>query len=121
MTREELVRLDVLMTIADDYEEPVHVWQCVTEDLGPCGFRVAPEEAQQALIELTESGLAKAYHLSGRAPFAEELQGIPPFDGSHDYYFLITEDGLQALAVWRKDWPLDDEGDFISGWAGVGG
>jgi hypothetical protein len=98
MTREELVRLAVLMTIADDYEQPVHVYQCVAGDLGPCGLWVAPEETQTALIEITESGLAKAYRLS---PPAEELQGVPPFDGSHDYYFLITEDGLRSLAIGR--------------------
>ena len=107
------------MNIADLYEEPVHVYDCVAEDLGLCGFAVAPEETQDALIKLTESGLAKAYRLSAREPFAEELQGLPPFDGSYDYYFLITEDGLRILAEWRKDWPFDDEGELIPGWPGL--
>ena len=89
------------------------------EDLTPCGPAIAPEETQRALSELTESGLAKAYRLSGREPFAEELQGLPPFDGSYDYYFYITEEGLRTLAVWRKDWHLDDEGEPIPGWAGL--
>lgn len=118
MTREELVRLAVLMSIADDYEEPVHVYLGVAEDLGPCGLWVAPEETQQALTELTQSGLAKAYKLS---PPQQELDGVPPFDGSYDYYFWITEDGLRSLAIGRArdDWPLDDEGELIPGWPGV--
>jgi hypothetical protein len=123
MTREELVRLAVLMNIADDYEEPVHIYQCVAEGLGPCGLTVAPEETQEALIDLTGSGLAKAYRLSGREPFAEELPGLPPFDGSHDYYFWITEDGLRSFAISRalEDWPLDDEHAVKRGWAGLSG
>lgn len=126
MTREELVRLAVLMNIADACEEPVHVYQCVAADLGPCGLWVAPEETQQALTELIESGLAKAYRMSGafsREPYAEELQGLPPFDGSYDYTFWITEDGLRSLAAGRArdDWPLDDCHDVIPGWPGVSG
>jgi hypothetical protein len=120
MTRQELVRLAVLMNIADACEEPVHVYQRVAEDLEPCGLWVAPEETQGALIELIESGLAKAYRMSAE-PFPEELQGVPPFDGSHDYYFWITEDGLRSLASGRArdDWPLDDLHDVIPGWPGV--
>lgn len=117
MTRQELIRLSVLMNIADDYEDPVHVYECVADDFDQCGLAVAPAETQQALIELTQSGLAKAYRLSVHEPFAEELDGLPPFDGSHDYYFLITEDGLKTLAVWH--WPFDDEGKPIPGWAGL--
>lgn len=124
MTREELVRLAVLMNIADACEEPVCIYQRVAGDLGPCGLWVAPEETQDALIKLTESGLAKAYRMSGaftREPFAEELQGLPPFDGSFDYTFWITGDGLRSLAAGRerKDWPLDDCCEVIPGWPGV--
>jgi hypothetical protein len=124
MTREELVRLAVLMNIADACEEPVRVYQRVAGDLGPCGLWVAPEETQDALIKLTESGLAKAYRMSGaysREPSAAELQGVPPFDGSYNYYFYITEDGLRSLAIGRarEDWPLDDECELIPGWPGV--
>ena len=92
MTRNELVRLAVLMNIADDYEEPVHVYQCVVADLGPCGLWVAPEETQQALTELTQSGLAKAYKLS---PPQEEFDGVPPFDGSSDYFFGSRRTGSE--------------------------
>jgi hypothetical protein len=121
MTREELVRLAVLMNIADDYEEPVYIYECVLEDLEPCGLTVAPEETQRALIELTESGLARAYRLSSREPFVEELQDLPPFDGSYDYYFWITEEGLRSLTAGRAliDWPLDDEHELIPGWPGL--
>jgi hypothetical protein len=117
MTREELLRLSVLMSIADDYEEPVHVYGCVEGDFGLCGLPVSPGDTQKALIELTESGLAKAYYL-GPGP-VKELEGIPPFDGSGSYYFLITDDGRRSLAEWRKDWPFDDEGELIPGWAGL--
>jgi hypothetical protein len=115
MTREELVRLAVLMSIADGGWEPVHVYHLVAEALGPCGLWVAPEETQEALIELTKSGLAKAYFRGN------EFEGLPPFDGSYDYYFWITEEGLRSLAIGRarEDWPLDDLHDVIRGWPGV--
>jgi hypothetical protein len=118
MTREELVRLTVLMHIADACEEPVHVYQSGAACLGPCGLWVAPEEIQQALTELTQAGLAKAYKLS---PPQKELDDVPPFDDSSDYYFWITEDGLLNLTAGRarEDWPLDDLHDVIPGWLGV--
>ncbi len=68
------------------------MYECVAEELGLCGLAVVPEETQKALVELMESGLAKAYRLSSREPFAQELKGLPPFDGSRDYYFWITEE-----------------------------
>jgi DNA-binding PadR family transcriptional regulator len=118
MKRYEFVRLAVLMSIADDYEEPLHILECVSYDSELCGFAVAAEETQRALTDLTESGLAKAYKLS---PPQEELDGVPPFDGSREYYFLITEEGLRTLEVWRKEWPFDDEGELIPGWPGLSG
>jgi hypothetical protein len=112
------------MNISDACEEPVYIYQRVAGDLGPCGLWVAPEETQDALIKLTKSGLARAYRMSGafsREPYAEELHDFPPFDGSHDYYFWITEDGLRSLEAGRArdDWPLDDCHDVIPGWPGV--
>lgn len=116
MTRLELVRLSALMSIADDYEEPVHVHACVVADLDVCGLKVVPAESQDALAELTLLGLAKAYKLS---PPQKEIDGVPPFDGSGEYYFYITDEGLAALSDWRKDWPFDGEGELIPGWAGL--
>lgn len=51
----------------------------------------------------------------------KSCKGVPPFDGSYDYYFYITRDGLRSLNVGRarEDWPLDDEHDVIPGWPGL--
>src|SRR5580658_9829593 len=103
MNRVVLIRLGVLLEISDDYEEPTHVHGRLTERLGICNVLVAPEDVQRSLIELVEGGLAKAYWLG--ADSDEEVQGLPPLDHFQDYYFLITDEGLSTLVVWRKDWP----------------
>jgi hypothetical protein len=116
MNREQLVQLAVLMNIADDYEELAHIHGRVSEDLEICGVAIAQEETRRALTGLVESGLAKAWWLCGPGP-AEAIEGLPAPVRFQDYYFWITDGGKQALASWRLEWPLDDEGELMPGWS----
>jgi hypothetical protein len=116
MNHKELVDLAALLEISDDYEEPVHIHHRVAKRLGICGVVVAPDEIRGALIDLLGSGLAKAYWLGGPGP-VEELSGLPALDRFQDYYFWITDEGKRALAVRRRQWPLDEEDEILPGWS----
>lgn len=117
MKRYELIRLLVLVDISDDYEEPAHIYQNIAERAGILGITVRPQDVDGALADLTESGLAKAYKLSTRAP-ATEIQGVPPLGRFQDYYFWITEKGKAVVDSTRDEqYPFDDEGGILPGWS----
>jgi hypothetical protein len=117
MKRRELVRFFVLMEIAEDYEEPQHIEHNVAERAKICGIPFNPEDVRTSLVELVESGLAKAYKLSTREPFVERIEGLPAPDAFEEYYFWITPYGKDSLACWRHEWPFDDEGEVLPGWS----
>ena len=116
MLRKEIVRLGVLREIADDYEEPVHIYDHLAEQLGACQVGVKPEDIKKSLIELVELGLAKGYWLHGPRP-VKEVEGVPPLDSFQNNYFWITDEGCRALNEWRHEWPFDDEDRLIEGWS----
>ena len=113
MSRDELVRYMVLDWMADDYENvdqiifPTVAKVCAEE----YGLTIERPEVVSALAGLIADGLAKAYLLSGREPFATELQGMPSLDVvEEDFktYFYPTKKGIdiiQALDDWP--WPYD--------------
>ena len=124
MNRQELVRFFVLREVSDDYEEPKHIGANVASRAGICGLAVSAEDIREGLIALVQSGLAKAYLLSGREPFVTEIEGLPPSDSFlpssndfPDYYFLITDKGREALSAWADQWPLDEEDELLPGWS----
>jgi len=117
MNRSDLIRLAVLLEISDDYEEPVHVHHNVSERLKVCGIATEPEDVHRALTDLVQSGLARAYWL-GPGP-EQEVHGLPPPDRFEKYYFLITDEGHRTLAIWRKEWPLDDEDELLPTWSPI--
>ena len=112
MYRIEVVRTLVLAEISDDFEEPEHVNENITEIARLCGLSVERSEVLSMLRDLVESGYAKAYLLSMKGP-AVEVEGPLPQDGTPDLYFLITDEGLKALAAWRRGWHLSDEGILL--------
>jgi hypothetical protein len=70
----------------------------------------------EALASLIEDGLAKAYRLSSKDPFATELQGMPPTEVIEEYfktYFLITKKGMDLHLSDDTWWPFDDEGNLV--------
>jgi hypothetical protein len=116
MERKNLFRLAVLLEISDDYEEPTHIYRMVAQRLGICEIVVNPEEVQASLIGLVELGLARAHRITGIGP-VEDIQGVPAIHHLQDLYFWITDEGRAALAVWRHEWPLDDEDELLPGWS----
>jgi hypothetical protein len=114
MNRTELVRLGVLLEISDDYEEPQHIHDRLVDRLGVCKVAVTLEDIRRSLIDLVESGFAKAYRLGPGDGY--EVQGLPPLDRFQDHYFRITDEGKRILANWRTEWPLDEEDELLPGW-----
>jgi hypothetical protein len=115
MTHHDLVHQFVLAEISDDYEEPEHITENVLERARICGMLLEPQDVCKTLIDLTESGLAKAYSLSVHPP--AEVRGAPPMDQLQDYYFLITPKGEKILLSKRDQWPLDEEDCLRPGWS----
>src|ERR1700728_3804704 len=111
MKRKDLIRLVTLLEIADNFVEPAHVYDRVAGRLGVFKIAVSPEETRASLIELIESSFAKAYWL-GPGP-QREVDGVPPLDDFQEYYFHITEEGVEMIPIWRKRWPFDDVGDLL--------
>jgi hypothetical protein len=113
----ELTRQIVLGAIADDYEEPNHIYQDVEARATTCGIPITVGSVQRILLELVEQGLAKAYILSPFEPVVE-LDGAPRIETIANHYFWITPYGLTVFRTARdsNDWPFDEEGDLKVGW-----
>jgi hypothetical protein len=111
MDRSELIRRFVLNQISDDYENVDQtIFPDVAEDGAKCGLKIERAEIVYALAELVEDGLAKAYLLSGTAPFCTELQGMPPLDVVEEYfttYFYITKKGMDLHLSDDTWWPFE--------------
>ena len=93
MNRSEVIRRMVLNAISDDYENVDQViLRDVAQDGAKLGFTIERSDIVDALTELIENGLAKAYLLSSTDP-AQELKGMPPLDvveADFKTYFYIT-------------------------------
>ena len=120
MNRQELVRRLVLNSISDNFENVDQViLRDVAQDGAKCGLTIERSEVVHVLAGLVEDGLAKAYLLSGRDPFSNELQGMPALDlVEKDFrtYFYITKKGMDLHFHDDICWPLDDEGNLKPDW-----
>jgi hypothetical protein len=104
MERLELIRLLVLRSVSDDFE---NVDQTILRDAAREGARfgltVERCDVVDALKTLLEDGLAKAYLLTptmGPDPFAGEIPGMPSLDVIEEYFetfFYITKKGIAYL------------------------
>jgi hypothetical protein len=112
MKRSELIRRMVLNAICDDYENVDQViLRDVAKDGAKLGFTIERSDIVNALYELIENGLAKAYLLSSTDP-TQELQGMPPVDVvEEDFktYFYITKKGMDLHLSDDTWWPFGDE------------
>jgi hypothetical protein len=73
----------------------------VVERGANCGLAIDRADVVDMLAELVRDGMAKAYLLSGTAPFFTELQCMPPLDpieSDFKTYFYITDKGRDVLA-----------------------
>jgi hypothetical protein len=112
MSPTELIRLLVLRSISDDYE---NVDQIILRDVADWGARygmsIERPDIALALAWLIEDGLAKAYLLSPFKP-ATELQGMPAIDHieeDFETYFYITKKGAEFLRSHSPVWLFDDD------------
>ncbi len=110
----------VLDAMCDDYENIDQIiLPEVARDCARLGFSVGRTEIVKAVGELIQSGLVKAYLLSGTEPFATELEGMPPVDVVEEYiktYFYITKKGLDSHLSGDTWWPFDDDDNVLPNW-----
>jgi hypothetical protein len=120
MNWSELIRLMVLNSICDDYENVDQIiLPEVAKDCAKLGFAVERSEIVKALGELIEDGMARGYLLSPREPCCTELQGMPPLDIVEEYfktYFYITKKGMDFHLSDDTWWPFDDDGEPRPDW-----
>ena len=113
MDRNELIQWMVLDEICDDYENVDQIiLPTVARDCAKLGFVVERSHVVNALRELIEGGLARAYLLSGIRP--EELPGMPSLDVvEEDFktYFYVTPKGQELHLSDDSWWPFDDDGN----------
>ncbi|HWB85275.1 MAG TPA: hypothetical protein VG675_14120 [Bryobacteraceae bacterium] len=114
MERSEVIRRMVLNEISDDYENVDQViLPNVARECANLGIIVERSQVVEALAELVESGLAKAYRLSCIEP-AEELRDMPPVDVVEEHfktYFYISEKGLEVHLSDDASPPFDEDGN----------
>ena len=113
MERSELVRRLILNEIGDDYENVDQIILPQVAKIGErCGLTIMRPEVVQALTELVEGGLAKAYLLSPWPGESRELEGMPPGDAveeDFETYFLSTREGMELHLSDDSWWPLGDD------------
>jgi hypothetical protein len=116
MTRKEFVRRFVLMEIADDYENLEHTCSVVARDSARCGLAISQAEIVEALADLIDAGLARAYRLSGAE--VRVFHGVPTLQEAENFYthFWATQTGRELMTVDREWWPFDDLGELRSDW-----
>jgi hypothetical protein len=111
----QLIQRLVLNSICDDFENVDQIILVdVTREGSGFGLAIKRSDIVDALKELIENGLAKAYLLSGtsRDPFAGELPGMPPLDiVEEDFqtYFYITKAGMDFHRADDTWWRLDGD------------
>lgn len=117
LNRREFIQLFVLMQIADDYENAEHLWSVVERDSSKCGFQISKSEVTGGLAALIDSGLARAYRLSGTGA-VQALDGVPQLEDVEDFnmYFYATPKGKALVSFNRDWWPFDDLGNVRNDW-----
>jgi len=106
MTRAELIRMFVLNSFCDDYEDIEQIMEH-TGEVGPkCGLTISREDIIQALRELIDLRYARAWDLTQpkREP-TKEYQGMPTPEeiGPLDPWFFRTSEGLSSSTPLSTD------------------
>jgi hypothetical protein len=120
MTRAELIRLFVLNSCCDDYEDIVQITKH-TDEVGPkCGMTVSEEDIIQALGELMELGYVRAWNLTPppRPEPIKEYRGMPSPEeiAAFDPWFFRTEGGLAVFKPLSSDWLFDETNNLREVW-----
>jgi hypothetical protein len=116
--RADLVRMFVLNSISDDYEEIGQITKDVSRDANNCGMVIESIEIVTALRELFDSGLAKAYRLYATSRPPEELAAMPTPDEmkNRGAYFWITGEGMKVQLRDDSSWPFEEIGVVRKDW-----
>ena len=94
-TRAQALRIYVMSSIADDYEDFEQVSKTLEKWSEEDGFQFGHDEMLHAIAELIGDGHAQAYVLSEHPPHvlvADYSEGR-----AHDLWFMLTAAGKQAL------------------------
>jgi len=113
--REELVRMFVLDTVADDYEDFPRVVVTVGALGRRCGLTIGGPEVLAALEELVRVGWVTAWRLSPTRP-AEVVPGVPERTEMDECYFLVSEAGARRQAEEFAGWPFAEDGGLRADW-----
>lgn len=120
MDQREFIRLFVLNTICDDYENIDQIiLPNALRDGARCGVAIDRGEVVEALAYLIENGFAKAYNLR-REPGSCELQGmrdVSEIEDDFETYFYITAKGLEFYRSNDGWWPFDEEDNLLPAWS----
>jgi hypothetical protein len=117
MCRSDLLEMFVLNEIGDNYEDLAYIENYVGLNAGDCGMSFSLPEITQALFEIIRKGWASAFRLSGKAPYAVELDGAPAAEDVANFYYTATTAGLAILAGDIPGWPFDDSGKLLPNWS----
>jgi hypothetical protein len=115
MTRVELIRMFVLDSMCDDFEDIERITDWTIEWGSKCGLMVSHDDIIQALHELIELGYTKAYDLERWAdpPTTEsQREEITPLNPR----FARTEEGLAFQKANSTNRPLDEDHNFRESW-----
>ena len=94
-TRENALKIFVMSSIADDYEDLAMVEQTTIDWAKEDGWQFTREEILLELAELIRKGHAQAYLLSSRPPHVV-IAAYAPQHVDH-LWFYLTPKGIEAL------------------------
>ena len=103
MSREELLRLFVLDSMADDYEAVPEIMRGVGALAAECGIEISRDEVVTSLRALIEAGLVRAWSVGHRNQLREEAF-VPPVAEADRYYYLPTEAGRDIHTEFAALW-----------------
>jgi hypothetical protein len=118
-TRNELIQMLTLNSMADDYESFDHLCEWAVKSGAQCGLTIERSEVLNALLNLIETRLAQAYRFSRPTNSFIEIQGTPPLEEISNpwyRYFWITRNGVEVLSAKDEGWPFDDECELRKDW-----
>ncbi len=118
MTRAELIRLFVLDSFCDDYEDIEQITKSIDRNSHDCGMTISHDEIIQALRELVEIGYAKAWDFDPRErekpeqyaglPSTEEIAAGACFKGTPEGLEFYKSHSFPAPFYWNgklhQDW-----------------
>jgi hypothetical protein len=114
VSRSELVRLFVLDTIADDYEDSETIGERVVKLGSQCGMDICIPEITGAVFELVNSSLAQAYVLSPAAPPVKAT--VTSVGDIDKYYYWLTREGQEIQSAEIDSWPFNQDGHVRDEW-----